>query len=168
VLLAPFALTLSAPFAEALLAQLLVPLQPPAYRRLINVEQAGDLSVGVLARLERGVDLGLEPVQASQLVLQAEHIALAEKQKLLAIERDRDPAVLREIHNLIGFDARGDEIAALGACAGTDRENRAALRLALSELRDDEPGDVLLALHDGSDEDAVVQWSEAHVPPLIQ
>src|SRR3954453_8179609 len=86
-----------------------------------------------------------------------ENVALAQDQNVVGAELDLGAAVLRKNDLLALGHVHRDELAAVIAAAGANREDLAALRLLLRGVWQDDPADGLLLLLEDFDDQAVAQ-----------
>src|SRR6185295_6091962 len=85
---------------------------------------------------------------------------------LAAINLDFLSGVLPEQHRVVRLHIERRDLAVLLDAALADRDDFALLRLFLRGVRDDDAADLLFALVDALDDDAVVQWSHLHDCPF--
>src|SRR5436190_16607758 len=86
-----------------------------------------------------------------------EHVGLAQDQNVVGAELDLGAAVLRKDDLVALGDVHRDQLAAVVAAAGSDREDLAALRLLLRGVGQDDPARRRLLLLEDLDDEAVAQ-----------
>src|SRR3569833_2820688 len=91
-----------------------------------------------------------------------EEVALLQDQEILTLEPDFGARPLAEQDAVAGLHVELDKLAGFVACARTDGDDLAFLRLFLGRVGNDDPAGGLLFGLDTADEDAVMKRSETH------
>src|SRR5271154_1105826 len=92
----------------------------------------------------------------------AHDVGLLHDQELLAVDFDLRARPLAEQDTLARLEFDRRKFATLVACAGSDRNDLALLRLLLDGVGNDDPAFRLLLALNSADDDAVVQRTEFH------
>src|ERR671931_1577232 len=125
------------------------------FNSLCAIQLPPDLFVG--ARLKSGTGLSGRAGRLTRADDLGENIGLAQDQNLVGPEPDLGAAVLREDDFVALGDVHRNELAAVVAAAGADREDLAALRLLLRCVGQDDPARRRLLLLEDLDDQAVAQ-----------
>ena len=91
-----------------------------------------------------------------------EHVVFFHDEQVLAVEPDLLAGVLAEEHLIAGLDVERHDLAVLRDPPVAGGDDRAPLRLLLGAVRDDDAADLLLAIVETVDDDAIVQGSNVH------
>src|SRR5271163_3704806 len=89
-------------------------------------------------------------------------VGLLHDQELLAVDLDLGASPLSEQDTLARLEFDRRKFASLVACAGSDRNDLALLRLLLDGIGNYDSAFRLLLALNSADDDAVVQWTEFH------